>query len=426
MNLNAIAPIGRRGLTLILLLAGGFVHAQSPDDGSPDDGLPAEGQSAEQASSDPDRSEAMRLFESKIRPLLAKYCYECHSAEKGVQKSGLALDSRHSARAGGTRGPAVVPRDPVESWLLRAVAHADELCFIHSMRTDLPNHSQAFLQLHTGSFQFTRPSVGAWTLYGLGTENENLPGFVTLSPPAANGGALNYGNAFLPSVCQATKIGTQQIPGFYAKLLGVDREPGPPLKYLDNDSVTRGRQRNQLDLIGDLNRMKVERDRFHPEIEGAIESFEAGVRFVEITSPVGWDHHFNLKQTLTESCEATDRPVAALLADLKRRGMLEDTLVVWAGEFGRSPFAQSGTGRDHNHLGYTIWMAGGGVKPGYRHGATDEFGHRAVDYECHLHDFHATLLHLLGLDHTRLTYTSGGRPFRLTDVYRDVVEEIVT
>lgn len=393
MNLNAIAPIGRRGLTLILLLAGGFVHAQSPDDGLPDDGLPAEGQSAEgqsaeQASSDPDRSEAMRLFESKIRPLLAKHCYECHSAEKGVQKSGLALDSRHGARAGGTRGPAVVPRDPVESWLLRAVAHADELCFIHSMRTDLPNHSQAFLQLHTGSFQFTRPSVGAWTRYGLGTENENLPGFVTLSPPAANGGARNYGNAFLTSVCQATKIGTQQIPGFYAKLLGVDREPGPPLKYLDNDSVTRGRQRNQLDLIGDLNRMKVERDRFHPEIEGAIESFElgfrmqdeipellelgdesastleeygigpdspcdrfgrqcllarrlaeAGVRFVEITSPVGWDHHFNLKQTLTESCEATDRPVAALLADLKRRGMLEDTLVVWAGEFGRSPFA---------------------------------------------------------------------------------------
>lgn len=352
--------------------------------------------------------------------------------------------------------------------------HADDICMIHSMQTDLPNHSQAFIQMHTGSFQFTRPSLGAWTVYGLGTENTDLPGFITLNPPADNGGARNYGTSFLPSVFQATKIGTNQIPGFYAKLLGIDQEPGPPLKNIYNDQLSTAQQRQQLDLIRDLNESRLERDRYNPEIEGAIESFElafrmqhsvpslldlkdedrstlkaygiesglptdrfgrqcllarrmveAGVRFIELTAPVGWDHHFLLKDNLTESCLATDQPVAALLTDLKQRGLLKDTLVIWAGEFGRTPYAQSGTGRDHNNRGFTIWMAGGGVRGGTSYGSTDEFGHKAVENPVHIHDWHATILHLLGLDHERLTFNYAGRDFRLTDVYGNVVDEII-
>jgi Protein of unknown function (DUF1501) len=352
--------------------------------------------------------------------------------------------------------------------------HADELCVINSMHTDLPNHSQAFLQMHTGSFQFVRPSVGAWTLYGLGTENTSLPGFIALNPPSDNGGARNYGSGFLPAICQGTKIGGNQIPGFYAALLGKSEEPGPPLKNLTNEELPRDLQRAQLDLVQSLNRHKLERDIQHPEIEGAIESFElafrmqdevpelldirsetettlkqygvgsglptdrfarqcilarrlveAGVRFVEITAPVGWDHHFLLKDELTKSCAATDQPIAALLADLKQRGLLQNTLIVWAGEFGRTPYGQSDYGRDHNNQGYTIWMAGGGVKGGLAYGATDEFGYKAVEKPVHIHDWHATLLHLLGLDHERLTFNYGGRDFRLTDVYGNVVKEIL-
>lgn len=351
--------------------------------------------------------------------------------------------------------------------------HADDLCVINSMRTDLPNHSQAFLQMHTGSFQFVRPSVGAWTLYGLGTENTNLPGFITLNPPSDNGGARNYGSGFLPTICQGTKIGGNQIPGFYAAFLGKDEEPGPPLKNLENVSMPRGLQRSQLDLIRNLNRHKLDRDVYHPEIEGAIESFElafrmqdevpdvldmrsepesirkqygigaglptdrfgrqclmarrlaeAGVRMIEVTAPATWDHHFMLKEELSKSAAATDQPIAGLLGDLKQRGMLQDTLVVWAGEFGRTPYGQSGSGRDHNNKGYSIWMAGGGVRGGLAYGATDEYGYEAVDKPVHIHDWHATILHLLGLDHQRLTFNYGGRDFRLTDVYGQVVTDI--
>jgi hypothetical protein len=328
--------------------------------------------------------------------------------------------------------------------------------------------------MHTGSFQFTRPSLGAWSLYGLGTENENLPGFVTLNPPSDNGGAQNYGSAFLPAIFQATKIGTNQIPGFYAALLGIDREPGPPLRNIENKRFAPAAQRRQLDLIRDLNAHKLRQAEYHPEIEGAIESFElafrmqkdvpellelsgetpatfeaygigsgratdlfgrqcllarrmaeAGVRFIEITAPAKWDHHFMLETEIRKSCEATDQPVAALLADLKQRGMLDETLVIWAGEFGRTPYAQSGTGRDHNNKGYTLWMAGGGVKGGFSYGATDELGYQAVENPVHIHDWHATILHLLGLDHQRLTFNFAGRDFRLTDVHGNVVHEIV-
>lgn len=350
--------------------------------------------------------------------------------------------------------------------------HADDLCIINSMRTDLPNHAQAFGQMHTGSFQFVRPSIGAWTLYGLGSENDNLPGFITLNPPADNGGAQNYGSAFLPAICQGTRIGGSQLPELYAALLKKDVAPGPPMKNIENKQISRELQRAQVDLIRELNERKVARDGHQPEIEGAIASFElafrmqaevpdvldlraesaatlklygigqgkdqfarqcllarrlaeAGVRFIEIASPVHWDHHNRLKELLATNCAATDRPIAALLTDLNSRGLLKDTLVVWAGEFGRTPYAQSADGRDHNHRGYSIWMAGGGVRGGLTYGATDEVGHKAVLDPMHIHDWHATILHLLGLDHKRLTFNYGGRNFRLTNVEGKVAEKIL-
>jgi hypothetical protein len=350
--------------------------------------------------------------------------------------------------------------------------HADDLCIINSMRTDLPNHAQAFGQMHTGSFQFVRPSIGAWTLYGLGSENDNLPGFITLNPPADNGGAQNYGSAFLPAICQGTRIGGSQLPELYAALLKKDVAPGPPMKNIDNKSISRDLQRSQIDLIRGLNEHKLEKEVYHPEIEGAIASFElafrmqsevpevldlrsepqktldlygigkgkdqfarqcllarrlaeAGVRFIEIASPLHWDHHNRLKELLATNCAATDQPIAALLTDLKSRGLLNDTLVVWAGEFGRTPYAQSADGRDHNHRGYSIWMAGGGVRGGMTYGSTDEVGHKAVIDPMHIHDWHATMLHLLGLDHTKLTFNYGGRNFRLTNVEGQVATKVL-
>jgi len=349
--------------------------------------------------------------------------------------------------------------------------HADDLCIINSMHTDLPNHAQAFGQMHTGSFQFVRPSLGAWTLYGLGTANANLPGFITLNPPADNGGAQNYGSAFLPAACQGTKLGGSQLPDLYAALMKIDEVPGPPMKNIANGNLPRPLQRAQLDLIRGLNERKLAREVHQPEIEGAIESFElafrmqdevpgvldlrsepehirklygigggkdqfakqcllarrlaeAGVRFIEITSSVHWDHHNLLKDSLAKSCAATDQPIAALLTDLKQRDLLKDTLVIWAGEFGRTPYAQGFDGRDHNNKGYSLWMAGGGVRGGMNYGATDEFGHKAVTNPVHIHDWHATILHLLGLDHTKLTFNYGGRNFRLTEVYGNVVKDI--
>lgn len=359
--------------------------------------------------------------------------------------------------------------------LPRTAHHADDLCLIHSMQTELPNHSQAFTQLHTGSFQFERPSLGAWTLYGLGTENENLPGFITINPPSDNGGAKNYGSSFLPATFQGMRIGTNQIPRFYAKLLGVDSEPGPPLRNIQNPKLTRPAQRQQLDLIRDLDRERLKGGGDAGNIEAAIASFElafrmqtdipavmnttaesrstldaygigegqptdrfgrqclmarrmaeAGVRFIELTSPIGWDHHFQLKESLTEAAVATDQPIAALLSDLKHRGMLHDTLVIWAGEFGRTPYAQGFNGRDHNNRGFTIWMAGGGVAGGTLVGRTDDIGHKAVEDPVSIHDWHATILHLLGLDHKRLTYDYAGRSYRLTDIHGNVVTQILS
>lgn len=348
---------------------------------------------------------------------------------------------------------------------------ADDLCLLRGMHTDVPAHSQAFLQMHTGVFQFKRPSMGAWTFYGLGTDNENLPGFVTINPPFQNGGPANYGSAFLPASYQGTPINAGSR-GFGGGFPGSRGGSGGSVSNIRNPSQSADAQRLQLDFIQSLNREALERDPRHEGIEGAIsscelafrmqkdlpkltdianetaatralygigeqttESFgrqcllarrfvEAGVRFVEITSG-GWDHHRDLKNALGTKAQSIDRPIAGLLQDLKTRGLLKDTLVLWGGEFGRTPYAQGTDGRDHNHRGFTTWMAGGGVKGGFSYGSTDDYGYEAVSGKMHIHDWHATILHLLGLDHERLTYRYAGRDMRLTDVKGKVVKEIV-
>ncbi len=335
---------------------------------------------------------------------------------------------------------------------------ADDLCLINGAWTDLPNHPQALVQLHTGNFQFVRPSMGAWVLYGLGTENQNLPGFITIKPPSRLGGAQNYGSSFLPAVYQGTKIDNVQ---------GDDG-----IGNINNPHFAGSLQRKQLDLLQSLNRNLAEEYAANSQLDGVIESYElafrmqsavpelmdlsqeseetlklygigeretdefgrmclmarrfaeAGVRFIELTHE-NWDQHNNLRSRLTTNTKATDQPIAALLTELKKLGMLKDTLVVWSGEFGRTPAVRNEDGRDHNSTGYTMWMAGGGVKGGHQYGATDDFGITAQVDKFHIHDFHATTLHLLGLDHTKLTYRYAGRDFRLTDVYGRVADGLM-
>lgn len=341
-------------------------------------------------------------------------------------------------------------------------SHADDLCVINGAWTDVPNHPQALVQLHTGNFQFVRPSMGAWVLYGLGTENQDLPGFITIKPPARLGGAQNYGAAFLPAVYQGTRVGGQR-----------DSLRDVQIGNIRNQRLPEDLQRKQIDLVQSLNQNLVERQPLNSEIEGVIESYElafrmqsavprvmditgetqktqkkygigdsktddfgraclmarrfaeAGVRFIELTHE-GWDQHRDLEGRLTSNCRATDQPMAALIADLKERDMLRDTLIVWSGEFGRTPAVRNEDGRDHNATGFSMWMAGGGVKGGQRYGATDDFGIAAVEQKFHVHDFHATALHQLGLDHTKLTYRYAGRDFRLTDVYGKVADGILS
>ncbi len=338
--------------------------------------------------------------------------------------------------------------------------HADRLCVVRSMHTDIPNHPQAFIQLHTGSSQFVRPSMGAWVLYGLGKENENLPGFITLSPPLQFG-AQTFGSAFLPAMYQGTRIGALR-----------ENNPAASVGNIRNNLLDTPRQQRQLDLLQSMNSDYLAATGDHSEIEGVIESYElafrmqsevpglldlngesaatlarygvgqaptdgfarqcllarrfaeAGVRFIEVNHG-GWDQHQNLESALTRNCRAIDQPIAALLSDLDSRGLLEDTLVVWGGEFGRTPDSRRADGRDHNSKGFTFWMAGGGVRPGIAYGSTDDYGYQAVDRPVHVHDLHATLLHLLGLDHERLTYRFGGRDHRLTDVKGGVVRGLV-
>lgn len=350
---------------------------------------------------------------------------------------------------------------PISELFPNLAKNADDLCLLNGLHTDLPNHPQAAVQMHTGSFQFVRPSVGAWVLYGLGTENQELPGFITLNPISRIGGAQNYGSSFLPAAYQGTRIGGE------GQSLAKATIPN-----IASRSLTREQQRKQLDLVQAINRERLSGDGVNQQLEGIIESYElafrmqsavpklmdiadesqetldlygigtkatdnfarqcllarrfceAGVRFVELSLP-GWDQHNGLRARLTANCTAIDQPIHALLEDLKRRDMLKDTLVVWGGEFGRTPHAQNDDGRDHNATGFSMWMAGGGVKGGMRYGATDEHGIAATDDKMHIHDMHATLLHLMGLDHTRLTYRYSGRDFRLTDVHGNIATKII-
>lgn len=342
----------------------------------------------------------------------------------------------------------------------------DDLCFLHGVHTEGVAHGPATLFLHCGSTNLVRPSMGSWISYGLGTENDNLPAFVSIAPSAGNGGPRNYGPAFLPAVHQGTALG---------KAGGPAREA--TIRNLANANLSTAVQRRQLDLIRDLNAEQLRAAPGDSDLEAAIESYElawrmqtnvpgvldlaaetestqalygigekvtdnfgrqclmarrlceAGVRYIQITygdntANPAWDQHSNLPKH-ADHAAAVDKPIAGLLADLKQRGLLEDTLVWWGAEFGRTPYAEkNGTGRDHNPGGFTMWLAGGGVKPGFAYGETDEFGHAAVAGRVHMHDVHATLLHLLGLNHEQLTYRYAGRNFRLTDVSGRVVDEI--
>jgi hypothetical protein len=331
----------------------------------------------------------------------------------------------------------------------------DDICVIRSMHADNINHPNACLQMNTGEQIFSRPSMGSWVLYGLGSESQNLPGFVVISPDGRD--AALWGSSFLPAVFQGTRIADLK----------------KPIANLDNPRLPSKRQRRQLDVVRQLNqvhrrgreedsrleariasfelafRMQMEApDAFNLDSEtkatrtlygideGPTDAFgkqcllarrlvERGVRFVQLYSPMDWDHHTGIRSALPGNCQGMDRPVAGLLRDLKLRGLLDDTLVLWGGEFGRTPVAQKGDGRDHHPFGFTMWLAGGGVKGGMAHGATDEFGWNALEKKVHVHDLHATLLHLLGLDHERLTYRYSGRDYRLTDVSGNVVRDIL-
>ena len=339
----------------------------------------------------------------------------------------------------------------------------DDLCVVNSMHGSNSRHGGALLELHTGSDTFVRPSMGSWITYGLGSENRDLPGFVTICPALGHGGANNWSSAFLPAAYQGTPIGSAKTPSDQARVPFIQGAPGA------SRVTPRRLQRLELDLTQALNRRQAAAVGSDPLLEGRIEAFELafrmqsavpelqdvsgetaatqrlygldqdatrnfgrqclmarrfaerGVRFVQVTHSYKWDQHSDLRRDHTRNAAEVDRPIAGLLRDLKQRGLLEDTLVLWGGEFGRTPTAQGTDGRDHNPQGYTMWLAGGGVKSGHVHGKTDDYGYFAVEDAVHLHDLHATMLHLLGLDHTRLTYRVGGREFRLTDVEGHVV-----
>ncbi len=352
------------------------------------------------------------------------------------------------------------------AWVSELFPHlaqcVDELCFIKSMHGSNSRHGGALLELHTGSDTFVRPSMGSWISYGLGTENRDLPAFITICPTLTHGGVNNYSSAFLPAVYQATPLGNAGTPSRQVTI--------PFVK----GTTPREQQRLELDLLADLDRERSVAVGKDAAMEGRIQSFEmafrmqsaapavqdlaketaatkrlyglddpvtenfgrqclmarrfaeAGVRFVQCTHSYKWDQHENLKRDHTRNAREVDRPIAGLLTDLKQRGLLKETLVLWGGEFGRTPVAQGKDGRDHNPHGFTMFLAGGGIKPGLSYGATDDYGYFATENKVHFHDLHATILHLLGLDHTKLTYRHAGRDFRLTDIHGEVVRAILS
>ena len=346
----------------------------------------------------------------------------------------------------------------ISELLPRLSQHADDLCVLRSVYTDNPNHGPALLLMNNGSITPTVPSMGSWMLYGLGSENENLPGYVVLCPGRPVRFSILWSSAFLPSQFQGSYVNHSKI------------EPEKMIPFLRGSRQSLDSQREDLDLLAKLNAEHLRKRVRDPMLEGRIQSMETafrmqtagseafnialedestreeygnghfangcllarrlverGVRFVQVYYGNGqpWDTHSKHNTAVKPLAKSIDQPMAALLADLKRRGMLEDTLVVWGGEFGRTPVSENGNGRDHNHYGLTMMMAGGGVKGGMAYGATDDFGFRAVENRLHVNDIHATVLHLLGIDHERLTYRYAGRDFRLTDVGGKVAQAIL-
>ena len=349
----------------------------------------------------------------------------------------------------------------VSDFLPHIASQVDKVCVLRSCHGDSVNHPQSVYQMNTGSILTGRPSLGSWVSYGLGSENRDMPSFVVMLDQGAGikGGPPAWGSGYLPATYQGTTV----------------RSGSTPILHLDRPAeMTEERQRRMLDFVNQRNREHLA-SRPESELAARIEAYELafrmqaeapavmdlaqkthatrslygldeketsefgtrcllarrmverGVRFVQLYSgdTVGWDAHENVLTNHTRLCRATDKPVAGLLADLQQRGLLEETLVIWGGEFGRMPMSEQRTGRDHNPWGYTVWMAGGGVKPGMVFGATDDVGLRAVEKPVHVHDLHATILHLLGFDHTQLTYFHNGRDQRLTDVAGQVVTEIL-
>ncbi len=350
---------------------------------------------------------------------------------------------------------------PVSELFTQTARHIDDMCVIRSMHADVPNHEPSLMLMNCGDGRLPRPSMGAWITYGLGSENQNLPGFLAMCP----GGypivaTQNWRSAFLPGAFQGTYLDTQHT--------AVDRL----IENIRNPSISLADQRTQLDLVRQLNERHLDERQRDPNLESRLQSFELayrmqtesaeafnldreplflrerygnhvqgrqllltrrllerGVRFIQVWSGAGqpWDNHDGLEAQHRSLARPWDQAIAAFLDDLKSRGMFDSTLVMWGGEFGRTPVAELPglSGRDHNHYGFSMWLAGGGVKGGHVHGATDEFGFQAVDRPVHVHDLHATILHLLGFDHERLTYRYAGRDFRLTDVHGNVVREIL-
>lgn len=343
----------------------------------------------------------------------------------------------------------------------RLAQQADRLCVIRSIHTEGSAHGEALLRLHTGQANLVRPSIGAWLSYGLGCESDSLPAYITISPPRGHGGVQNYGSAFLPAIHQGTAIGSAEIPIAKAHV-----------SHVGNPRLDRSLQRQQLDLIQALNRDHLRSASTDQGIEGLIANYElafrmqttipevmnldhetqetlalygigteptdnfgrqcllarkfaeAGVRYIQVSTDYTWDHHKKLKEGLIGESAKVDHPIAGLLTDLARRGLLEDTLVLWGAEFGRTPMVENGDGRNHHPQAFTMWMAGGGVRGGLTYGTTDDFGFHPVENPVHMHDLHATLLYGLGVDHMRLTYRHAGRDFRLTDVHGNVVHAI--
>jgi hypothetical protein len=398
------------------------------------------------------------------KPSLAKYAGKELPREnlRTERKTGAALPSPFKFQKYGSSGI------EVSEIFARTAEFVDEMCVVRSMFADVPNHEPSLMLMNCGESRLTRPSMGSWVTYGLGTENQNLPGFIAMCPGGYPiKGPENWRSAFLPGAFQGTYIDSRHT------------ELEKLIQNIKNHSVTPQEQRAQLDLLSQLNRRHAEAREQDPALEARIHSFELayrmqmeaseafdtsrepkhvldaygpgvqarqiliarrlverGVRYVQLWHGEGqpWDNHDDLEVRHRKLASECDQAIAALLRDLKQRGLLDETLVLWGGEFGRTPTvelpqagANSGkiNGRDHNHYGFTVWMAGGGVKRGTVYGATDEFGFQAVENRVHVHDLHATILHLLGFDHTRLTYRHAGRDFRLTDVQGRVVNELI-